>query len=223
MWHKMKDPVSCLTHMAWAILAVPVTIVLVVLASVLATPAHVVSFAIFGVSLILLYTASTVYHLIKLPRLQLFLRKLDHSMIFVLIAGTYTPMALITLQGAWGDAWGISILSVIWGIAAVGIVLKIFFFNIPRWISTLMYILMGWISVIAIVPLSSALPVGGLILLFAGGIVYTAGGVIYAIKRPVLRFKYFGFHEVFHIFVMAGSALHVVLMFVYILPAGFVY
>ena len=215
MWNRIKDPVSCITHMAWALLAIPVTIILVVLASRYATPAHIVSFAIFGVSLVLLYTASTVYHLITIPKLQVFLRKLDHAMIFVLIAGTYTPMTLIILQGA----WGISILSVIWGIAAVGIVLKIFFFNIPRWISTLMYILMGWISVIAIVPLSAALPVGGLVLLFAGGIVYTLGGVIYAIKRPALNFKHFGFHEIFHIFVMAGSALHVIMMFAYVLPA----
>lgn len=214
MFNKIKDPVSCLTHMAWAILAIPVTIVLVVLASLYATPTHVVSFAIFGVSLIFLYSASTIYHMIKSPRLQQFLRKLDHSMIFVLIAGTYTPMALVILHGA----WGISILSVIWGIAALGILLKIFWFNIPRWVSTMMYILMGWISVIAIVPLSRALPVGGIALLFAGGIVYTLGGVIYAIKKPHFNFKHFGFHEVFHIFVMAGSALHVIMMFAFVLP-----
>ena len=212
---KIRDPVSALTHFSWAILAIPVTILLVVFAANYASVQHVVSFAIFGMSMVLLYTASTVYHLFDVSdRVRLILKKIDHMMIFVLIAGTYTPMCLVILRGA----WGVSVLATVWGIALVGILLKAFWHNMPRVFSTIIYIAMGWVVVFAIVPLNRALPVGGMVLLVSGGLVYTLGGVIYAIKWPRLNFKFFNFHDLFHIFVMGGTALHVVLMFVYVLP-----
>lgn len=166
------------------------------------------------ISLLLLYGASTIYHTLNISQKgTALLRRIDHMMIFVLIAGTYTPVCLIPLRGKWG--WTLFI--AVWGFAFAGILLKIFWLNAPRWFSTLLYVVMGWLVLVAFVPLERAIPIGGIVLLASGGIVYTIGAVIYAVKWSKLKLKYFGFHEIFHLFVMGGSALHVLFMFQYVL------
>ncbi|MCL1925423.1 MAG: hemolysin III family protein [Defluviitaleaceae bacterium] len=205
----VKDPVSMLTHLIWAVLSIPVTVILIALAAIYATTAHVVSFSIFGASLILLYTASTVYHWVPVKKLQMLLKRIDHSMIFVLIAGSYTPLSIIVLTGA----WSIGMIVSIWSIAVIGIILKIFWINMPRKLSAGIYIAMGWAAIIAVRPITEALSPSGQLLLLAGGVMYTIGGIFYALKWPPLKFKLWGFHEIFHLFIMAGSAFHVALMF----------
>ena len=211
---RVKDPVSGFSHLIGAVLSAIGLYFLVRYAAANGTVWHIVSFSIFGTSLILLYTASTLYHLLVVSeRGSVILRKIDHMMIYVLIAGTYTPMCLIPLRGSWG--W--SILISIWGIAMVGIVLKILWFNAPRWLYTLFYLVMGWLIVIAFAPLVRTMPIGAIIWLIAGGLLYTAGAIIYGTKWPRLRSKVFGFHEVFHLFVLYGSFCHFWMMFRYVL------
>lgn len=213
MQWKVKDPVSGLTHLIGALLSVAALVVLVCVAAREGTPRHVVSFAVFGASLILLYTASTLYHLIpSREKATRALKRVDHMMIYVLIAGTYTPISLVALRGAWG--W--SLLGSIWGLAVLGVIMKIMWLNAPRWVSTLIYIVMGWLIVIAFPPLLRSVPLSGIYWLVTGGILYTAGAVIYGIKKPNLV-KGFGFHELFHLFVIAGSYGHFWLMYRYIL------
>ena len=212
---KLRDPISGLTHLLGAILSIVALILLVYYSVKHATVWHIVAFSIFGASLILLYTASSLYHLLPLSEKGVtILRKIDHMMIFVLIAGTYTPICLVALRGPWG--W--SLLSIIWGIAIAGIILKGFWFNIPRWLSTLIYALMGWLAVTVLYPLIKTIPLGGFIWLIVGGLLYTIGAVIYGLKWPNITSKFLGFHEIFHIFVMMGSFSHFMLMFRYILP-----
>ena len=212
---KLRDPISGLTHLLGAILSIVALILLVYYSVKHATVWHIVAFSIFGASLILLYTASSLYHLLPLSEKGVtILRKIDHMMIFVLIAGTYTPICLVALRGPWG--W--SLLSIIWLIAIAGIILKGFWFNIPRWLSTLIYALMGWLAVTVLDPLIKTIPLGGFIWLIVGGLLYTIGAVIYGLKWPNITSKFLGFHEIFHIFVMMGSFSHFMLMFRYILP-----
>lgn len=207
---KIKDPVSALTHFIALLACIPVTVFLILKGVFANSPVHIVAFSIFGASLILLYTASTLYHSINISeKVSMVLKRVDHIMIFVLIAGSYTPICLITLKGV----WGYTLLSLVWSITALGIIFKIFFINAPRKINTFIYVVMGWLIVVAFVPLSKNLSLLGLILLSVGGLVYSAGAIIYATKKPKLNFKFFGFHEVFHVFVMAGSAFHIALMF----------
>ncbi len=169
---------------------------------------HVVSTAIFGATLVLLYTTSTLYHSFSAERVRLLLRKFDHAAIFLLIAGTYTPFVLVTLRGAWG--W--SLFGVVWGLAVVGVVLKFWFTGRFRVISTLVYILMGWLVMIAIKPLMAALPAGGLKLLVAGGLCYTGGAVFYLWKRLPYH------HAIWHLFVLSGSVCHWAAVFFYVVP-----
>lgn len=169
---------------------------------------QVVSTAIFGVSLVLLYTSSTLYHSFHdEPRKQL-LQKFDHAAIFLLIAGTYTPFVLVTFRGPWG--W--SLFGVVWGLALIGMTLKFWYAGRFRLVSTLIYVGMGWLVMIAIKPLMAALPAGGLRLLIAGGLCYTGGAVFYIWKRLPYQ------HAVWHLFVLAGSACHWAAVFVYIVP-----
>ncbi len=211
---KVKDPVSGFSHLAGAVLSIVGLIVLIKYAIAIGNIWHIVSFSIFGASLILLYSASSIYHLIIISeRGMSILRKIDHMMIYVLIAGTYTPICLIPLRGGWG--W--SLLGSIWGIAMAGIILKILWFNAPRWLYTLFYVIMGWLVIIAFLPLIRTVPIGGVIWLIAGGIMYTLGALIYGTKWPKIKSKIFGFHEIFHIFVLYGSMCHFILMFRYIL------
>jgi len=211
---KIKDPVSALTHLAGAMLSIAGLVVLVCYAALYATAWHIVTFSIFGASLILLYTASTVYHMLPVPqKISDILRKVDHMMIYVLIAGTYTPVCLVPLRGAWG--W--SLFGAIWGMAVAGIILKAFWLDAPRWLSTLFYVLMGWTVVVAFYPLIQTVPVGGIGWLVGGGLLYTAGGIIYGTKWSPIPWKNFGFHEVFHLFVLGGSFCHFWFMLQYVL------
>lgn len=167
---------------------------------------HISSFSIYGLSLVLLYGSSTVYHSSKDPYRRSRLRILDHASIYVLIAGTYTPFALLTLPGTIG--W--VILSASWGMALTGIVLKLFFVGRYRLLSTLMYIFMGWLIVFAIGPLIENFPAAGLGWLIAGGLSYTLGAGLYSIKK--IQFN----HAIFHLFVLAGSSFHFVAVYFYI-------
>ena len=211
---KIKDPVSGFLHLAGAVLSAVGLYFLILYAVVNGTIWHIVSFSIFGASLILLYTASSIYHLLVVSEKgNTILRKIDHMMIYVLIAGTYTPVCLVPLRGGWG--W--TLLISIWGIAMAGIILKILWFNAPRWLYTLFYLVMGWLIVIAFVPLFRTMPTAAMLWLIAGGLLYTAGAIIYGTKWPKLKSKVFGFHEVFHIFVLYGSFCHFWMMFRYVL------
>ena len=210
----MKDPMSALTHFIGFLAVIPCFIFLLVKAREEADLLLFVGFLVFGMSLIMLYSASTIYHMLRLSEEKTkLLRRIDHMMIFVLIAGTYTPICLIPLRGEGG--WGL--LAVIWGIALAGILLKIFWLSAPRWLSTFIYISMGWLAVWILIPLEKAVSWAGVAVLLAGGIAYTVGAVIYGLKKPNFTFKHFGFHEIFHVFVMIGSGFHIAFMFRFIL------
>ncbi len=211
---RIKEPVNALTHFLGFLLSIPILIIFLKKAKEEASFVSVIAFLIFGISLLLLYGASTMYHTLNISEKgTALLRRVDHMMIFVLIAGTYTPVCLIPLRGKWG--W--TLLICVWTFAIAGILLKIFWLNAPRWFSTLLYVVMGWRVLIAFVPLEQAIPISGIVLLATGGIVYTIGAIIYAMKWSKLKLKYFGFHEIFHLFVMGGSALHILFMFEYVL------
>ena len=209
-----RDPVSSYTHLIGAILSLIGTAVFIAVSArrpdVSALTA--VSAVIFGLSLVALYSASATYHFVRgSERLILFLRKLDHSMIYVLIAGSYTPMLLYLLPAPESYLFT----SIIWLCAFLGIAVKLFWFSAPRWLSTALYLLMGW-AIAFDFPALAALPKGGIALLAAGGISYTVGGIMYGLKKPNLS-PAFGFHELFHLFVMLGSFLHFLVVLVYIL------
>jgi hemolysin III len=172
--------------------------------------------SIFAASLIALYGTSATYHTITWGRrMHGLLKRLDHSMIFVLIAGTYTPICLV----AAGAAWGITILVTVWSVAAAGILMKVCWPGAPRWLSVLLYASAGWLGVIAGIPLTDWLAWAPIALLFLGGVLYTIGGIIYAARRPDPWPRVFGYHEVFHVLVIAGSALHYTLVAAYLMPA----
>ncbi len=201
------DPFSCYSHLLGVALAIAGLVVLVAISR--DDPWRVVGFSIYGLSLILLYMASTVYHWLLLPIAQRkWLNRFDHVAIFLLIAGTYTPVCIVTLRGGWG--W--TIFAVVWAAAVAGTIIKLGFRSLPRWISASIYVAMGWIAVVAVVPLVRAFPPSALAWLLAGGLLYTAGAVVYATRRPNPYPRVFGFHEIFHIFVLAGSAAHFVFM-----------
>ncbi|PWW31888.1 channel protein (hemolysin III family) [Cytobacillus oceanisediminis] len=211
----IREPINGLTHLAGAILSFVGLLAMVIKASLTtSSPLAIAAVAIFGISLILLYSASATYHMVMAKdKVIAFLRKLDHSMIFVLIAGSYTPFCLITLNGVTG--W--VLFSIVSAIAVAGILFKMVWFNCPRWLSTALYIAMGWIIVFAFSPLSETLSMAGVSLLLLGGIFYTIGGVIYAVKPRFLEFNHLGFHEIFHIFIMMGSMAHFLCVFMYVL------
>lgn len=211
----IREPINGLTHLAGALLSFAGLLALVIKASITTgSPQTITSVTIFGLSMILLYTASATYHMvISRPSIIAFLRKLDHSMIFVLIAGTYAPFCLISLNGTTG--W--LLFGIITVAALSGILFKMIWFSSPRWLSTSIYLIMGWIMVFAIAPLSSIVSPGGIYALVAGGIFYTIGGVIYAFKPNFLRSKYFGFHEIFHIFILLGSFSHFISVYFYVI------
>lgn len=217
MLNQLRDPFSGLSHLAGALLSICGLVVLVYCAAVYQGKfTYVFSSAVFGVSLLLLYTASAIYHLLPLsPRGIGVLRRIDHMMIFVLIAGTYTPICLIPLRGA----WGYTLLAGEWLLAIGGFFLKIFCMQAPRWLSTLIYVLMGWLVAVAFWPLLQTVPAGGVFWLVLGGVFYTAGAVLYAIKWPDIIPGRLGFHEIFHLFIMAGSICHFRLVMKYIVLA----
>ena len=210
----IKDPFSGISHLVGAVLSVAGLAVLVYYACRYGTVKHIVTFAIFGAALILLYSASAVYHLLDVSeKINLNLRRIDHMMIYVLIAGTYTPVCIIALP----KVWGISLLVGVWVLAAAGIILAVVWFSAPRWFTTTLYVLMGWIVVIAFLPLVRSLPAPALSWLVGGGLAYTVGAVIYGTKWFPVKSKIVGFHEIFHLFVMGGSFAHYWLMLRYLL------
>lgn len=201
----LRDPVSGLTHLAGALLGVLALAYLLIKSGHHGTARHAVSFGVFGVSVILLYTSSAFYHLLNISdSARVIFRKIDHSMIFVLIAGSYTPFCLIPLEGPKGWVF----LGIVWSLVVVGLGVKLCWLHAPRWISTGIYLLMGWMAVFVFAPLSEALTLAGLFWLITGGLFYTVGAVIYAIKRPNPFPPLFGFHEIWHLFVLAGTASH---------------
>ena len=211
----VRDPGSALTHFIGMMMAVLASVPLLVKAAVSSGRLCFIAMAVFMCSMILLYAASTTYHTINLGEkaLKIF-KKIDHMMIFVLIAGSYTPVCLITL----GGHIGYTLLAVVWGIALFGIILKACWVTCPKWFSSLIYISMGWVCLGVFGTLWDVLPHAAFLWLLVGGIFYTIGGVIYALKIKVFsgRFQYFGAHEVFHLFVMAGSICHFIFMFRYV-------
>lgn len=211
----IREPFNSLSHLAGAILSVFALIALIFKASIdAAPPIHFVAVTIFGASMILLYSTSAIYHMVlKSDRVIAFLRRLDHSMIFLLIAGSYAPFCLIALNGSTGFV----LFSIITGIAIAGILFKMVWFNSPRWLSTGLYIGMGWIIVFLALPLSEALSSTGLWLLVLGGLMYTIGGIIYGAKPSFLQSKFLGFHEIFHIFILLGSSFHFLCVYMYVL------
>ena len=208
----LKDPASGLSHLAGAVLSALGLVALLRVGIANHDTWQIVSFAIFGGSLILLYSASATYHLLSVSvRAEVVLRKLDHIMIFVLIAGTYTPVCLIALRGPAGYA----MLAVVWSLAVAGVFFKVFCLNAPRWAYTGVYLLMGWMSLFIIVPLARAVGLRTLLWLMIGGVFYSLGAVIYCLKKPNLIPRWLGFHEIFHLFIMLGSLSH--FYFVYLL------
>lgn len=206
---------SGLLHLWGALLAIGGT-VLLILSSVKtgAEPIKLVSFCIYGASLILLFSASTVFHIFYVsPKVHLILRKIDHSMVFCLIAGSYTPICLISLRGLLG--W-ISLI-VIWSLALVGIIGKIIWFQEAKWFSALIYLMMGWGIVFLIKPLSQNLPSEAIVWLFISGLLYTIGAIIYASKKLQFHLLAFGNHELFHLFVLAGAASHFYMIYQFVL------
>ena len=210
---KFRDPISGLTHFFGILLAIVGLIALLSRTYGPFTVWHTVSFSIFGGAMIFLYTFSTLYHWLPVSgkTLEVF-RKIDHIMIFVFIAASYTPICLVTMRGGWG--W--SIFGSVWGLTILGLFLKIFWLNAPRFLYTLVYLLMGWIIVIGVWPLTKMMLPYGILWLAIGGLFYSVGAVIYAIKKPDPFPKIFGFHEIFHIFILLGSLSHFWMMYRYI-------
>ena len=200
-------------HLAAALAAPAGLVVLLLIAD---SPRRYVGAAVFATSLILLYGSSAGYHLVPWPsRVRAVVKRVDHSMIFVLIAGTYTPFCLIVLD----DAWGIPMLAAVWSLAGAGVVSKVLWPDAPRWLSVGLYLCLGWIGVIPAVQVVSAMSGGQIALLVLGGILYSVGAVFYALRWPNPFPRVFGFHEVFHAFVIAGSAIHFALIAVYVANA----
>ena len=212
---KIKDPGSALTHFIGMMMAMFASTPLLIKASRQPEKIHIVVLSIFMVSMIFLYAASTIYHTLDLSaKVNIRLKKIDHMMIFILIAGTYTPICMIALP----QPIGICLLSLVWAIAIVGIIVKMFWIMCPKWFSSMLYIGMGWVCVLAFTQLLNSLPTAAFLWLLAGGIIYTIGGVIYALKLPIFnaKHKYFGSHEGFHVFLMGGSICHFIVMYAFI-------
>lgn len=208
---KLKDPLSGALHFLGAALSAVAAVLLI--SSALGDPWRIVSFSIYGATLFILYSFSTLYHWLPQEaggKDQLF-RKLDHLSIYLLIAGTYTPFCLVTIRGPWG--W--SLFGIIWGFAIIGMLAQSVYINVKRWITTLIYLGMGWMVLIALKPLLEALPLNGVYLLIAGGLSYSIGGIVYVAKRPNFS-KHFGFHELWHLFVLAGSFFHFLCVLIFV-------
>jgi hemolysin III len=205
-----EELANSLTHGLGVALSIAGLVLMVVFSSRFGDAWHVVSTAVFGATLVLLYTSSTLYHSFRGERIKQVLQKIDHAAIFLLIAGSYTPFVLVTLRGPWG--W--SLFGVVWGLAIVGVALKFWHAGRFRLVSTLIYIGMGWLVLVAFKPLSAALPAGGLRLLIAGGLCYTGGAAFYLWKSLPYQ------HALWHLFVMAGSACHWAAVFFHVVPSA---
>lgn len=215
MKFKLKDPGSAITHFIALILAVLAVSPLLSKAARKPDHLHVIALGIFNASMILLYAASTIYHSFDVnEKVNRHLKKLDHMMISVLIAGSYTPVCLIALN----NRTGYLLCAAVWAVALISIVVKACWINCPKWFSSVLYIGMGWMVVLAFSQIFHALSRPAFDWLLAGGIIYTIGGIIYALKLPLFnsRHENFGSHEIFHLFVMGGSACHFIVMYQYL-------
>lgn len=210
---KIKEPMNTLTHFIPFVAAWFSLVALILLSH--GSLSKIITMSIYGLSVIALYGTSSLYHALKTtPRKELVLRKIDHMMIYILIAGSYTPVFYYGLSGSW--RW-VMLLSV-WILAIVGVILKIWFINAPRYVSTAFYVTLGWIALVPIVQLIHNLPLGALILMVCGGVMYTVGAVIYAAKIFRLPRIHLGFHEIFHIFIAGGTLLHFLMVLIYLVP-----
>lgn len=212
----VKDPGSAITHFIGMLMAIFAAVPLLIKAAHEPDRIYVISLAVYAASLILLYAASATYHTFDISKkVNTILKKIDHMMISVLIAGSYTPICLLVLD----RRTGIPLLTLVWGIALVGILFKAFWVSCPKWVSSVLYIGMGWTCVLAFTQILNSMSPAAFGWLLAGGLIYTVGGVIYALKLPIFNNKHknFGSHEIFHLFVMAGSACHFVVMYVFVL------
>lgn len=203
MFKKLREPVNSLTHWAGAVLALAGLIALLIVGW--STPAKVISLLVYGLSLIAMFSSSATYHMVRAKEKALLnLRKLDHSAIYLLIAGTYTPFCVNAFEGFW--KWGM--LSVIWSLAAIGITVKIFYIKAPRWLNAGIYVVMGWLCLGAAGQMLAVLPAWVFGWLLAGGVIYTLGALVYAARLFNFRPGVFGFHEVWHIFVLLAALAH---------------
>lgn len=207
---KMREPVNTWTHFVTFLAAIGGLVALVILSR--NSFPKLIIMAVYGASVILLFGASSLYHWVRTqPRKILILKKLDHIAIYLLIAGSYTPVLYYGLAGT----WRLVMLPMIWGLALIGVIMKLIFINLPRRISTAFYLVLGWLALIPLVQLIHNLPPGAIILMVAGGVVYTIGAIIYATKCFNFFPNRFGFHELFHLFISAGSITHYVMIMLY--------
>ncbi len=212
----IKDPGSAITHFIGMLMAIFAAIPLLIKAAHEPGRIYVISIAVYAASLILLYAASTTYHTFdKSEKINTILKKIDHMMISILIAGSYTPICLLVLKGK----TGFMLLGIVWGIAFLEILIKAFWVYCPKWVSSVLYIGMGWTCVLAFTQILNSMSPTAFGWLLAGGLIYTVGGIIYALKLPLFnnRHKNFGSHEIFHLFVMGGSACHFIVMYAFVL------
>jgi hemolysin III len=207
-YSRAEEIANSITHAVGIVFSISALAILASFASVLGNAWHIVSVSIYSATQILLYTASTLYHAVSIERAKRILRVLDHSAIFLLIAGTYTPFTLVNLRGVWG--W--TLFGLIWGMAVLGIALQGFMIKQRRWVTAIPYVAMGWLVVVAINPLLNHVAPGGLILLLAGGLAYTVGSVFYVWKK--LAFN----HAIWHVFVLMGSIFHFFAILFYVIP-----
>ena len=214
--HHIKEPGSAITHFIGMLMAIFAAVPLLIKAAHEPSRIYVISLAIYSASMILLYAASTTYHTFDISaKINTILKKWDHMMISVLITGSYTPICLLVLK----RKTGLILLAIVWSFAIVGVLIKAFWVYCPKWISSILYIGMGWTCVLAFTQILNSMSHTSFLWLLTGGIIYTVGGIIYALKLPIFNSKHknFGSHEIFHLFVMAGSACHFVVMYVYLL------
>ena len=211
-----KELVSAYTHLGGAIFSIAGFAALFFKSLKTNSFADELSSFIFGLSMILLYSMSAAYHMVdsSKTKTKLTLRKIDHIMIFFLIAGTYTPICMIIFKDL---LIGKVLLTAVWSIALIGLFIKLFWINAPRWICSGLYIAMGWTAIFVIKPILTHFSTEAVFWLFAGGMVYTVGGIVYGLKKPNLNFKNFGFHELFHIFILVGSLCHFIMIYCYVI------
>ena len=210
--HHIKEPGSAITHFIGMLMAIFAAVPLLIKAAHEPSRIYVISLAVYSASMILLYAASTTYHTFDISvKINTILKKWDHMMISILIAGSYTPICLLVLKGK----TGLILLAIVWSFAIIGILIKAFWVYCPKWVSSILYIGMGWTCVLAFTQILNSMSRTSFIWLLIGGIIYTVGGIIYALKLPIFNSKHknFGSHEIFHLFVMGGSMCHYVVMY----------
>lgn len=212
----IKEPVNSITHLIGAILSAAGLTWMIVKSVFHQNPLQLTSALIFGISMILLYSASSIYHAVKSSKhVETILRKIDHSMILVLIAGTYTPICLLALP----RPMGLILLAVMWILTVAGIFFRVFFLNAPRLLYTGFYLVMGWVAVFFMPSIYQHIAIQGFVLLVVGGSLYTIGAVIYGLKPKWLRLPHFGFHEIFHLFILGGTFAHFIMISRYLIIA----